>query len=73
MTAILNLTADMSGQTIGNLFDPFLWIAMIAAAFRVRMRWILPVAVVVAVAFEAVMYFTEPPELQAYRYSPPTP
>lgn len=66
---ILNLLADLTGQTIGNLFDPFLWVAMVAAAFRVRMRWLLPVAVLVAVLFEAVLYLGEPPELQAYRFS----
>lgn len=69
VTPILNLLADLTGQTIGNLLDPFLWGAMVAAAFRLRMRWILPLAILVAVLFESVLYMSEPSDLQVHRFA----
>lgn len=67
--AMLGLFADLSGQTVGNLLDPILWIIMVAAALRVRMRYVLPVAALVALLLEAALWAMEPPELQAYRFA----
>lgn len=69
MTSILNLLADLAGQTVGNLLDPILWVVMIAAALRVRMRYLLPVAALAAVVIEGALWAVEPPELQAYRFA----
>lgn len=69
MITILNLLADLAGQTVGNLFDPVLWAVMITGALRVRMRYILPVAALAAVLIEGVLWAAEPPELQAYRFA----
>ena len=69
MTPILNLLIDIAGQTVGTLLDPVLWAIMIAAAFKVRMRWILPVSAVMALLVQIVVYFGEPPELQVYPFA----
>ena len=69
MTSILNLLADLAGQTVGNLFDPILWAVMIAAAFHVRMRYILPAAALCAVLIECLVWAIEIPELRATMFS----
>lgn len=67
--AMLGLFADLAGQTAGNLFDPILWVVMIVAALRVRMRYLLPVAALAAVVIEGALWAVEPPELQVYRFA----
>ena len=69
MTSILNLLATVAGATLGSLFDPILWAVMIAAAFHVRMRYILPVAALCAVLIECLFWAIEIPELRATMFS----
>lgn len=66
---LVNLAADLTGQALGALLDPFLWFLMIVAALRLRMRWIVPAAIVVSLLIEVGAYLIEPPELKATRFT----
>lgn len=66
---MLYLLVDLAGQTVGSLLDPIMWAVMALAAFKVRMRYIVAVALAYAFVSEAALWALEPPELRVYRFA----
>ena len=64
--------SELPGEILAALCDPLLWAAMVLAALRVPLRWMLPTAIAATLTLATLFWLIETSELRSAHFEAET-